>query len=175
MAKPKQQQLFDLYADSSGSKDFDEHYTDPIPASEIKLYDKYKVGNVTWLGTKGRMYKATPDMTSPREDNIFHQSKLEAVVSAIESGRRIITPASLAYIMMVDRDLVEETQEAHRNDRLWEYAITRPFSIRDIGKYWVKIRDGNHRIFGAFLAGAPYAWVNVLGRPDDDFPAGLLK
>lgn len=168
-------QLFYLYADGVTASTFDEYYNDPIPPQEIKLYDKYKVGNVTWLGTKGRMYKATPDMTSPREDNIFYSDKLETVVSAIKSGRQIVTYAPVAHLIEIDSTLVKETIEAANNDRLWEYAITRPFAKIDIGKYWVKIRDGNHRLFGAFLAGAPYAWVYVQNIQDVNLPARLLK
>ena len=83
--------------------------------------------------------------------------------------------APIAHLLQIDSTLVKETTEAANNERLWEYAITRPFTKRDIGKYWVKIRDGNHRAFGAFLAGAPYVWVYVQGRPYDEFSDGFLK
>lgn len=168
-------QLFYLYADGYSANSFDDYYNEPISSRDIELYDKYKVGNVTWLGEKGRMYKSTPDMTSPREDNIFSLDKLETVVAAIKNGRKIVTYAPIAHLLQIDSTLVKETTEAADKDRLWEYAITRPFKKRDIGKYWVKIRDGNHRAFGAFLAGAPYVWVYVQGTPYDEFSDGFLK
>lgn len=37
----------------------------------------------------------------------------------------------------------------------------------DIGTYWVDLRDGNHRAFGALAAGEPYIWVYAIPERTD--------
>lgn len=44
----------------------------------------------------------------------------------------------------------------------------------DLGRYWVRLRDGNHRAVGALLAGEPYVWVRVDPR-ETSLPPGALR
>jgi len=37
----------------------------------------------------------------------------------------------------------------------------------DIGEYWVDLRDGNHRAFGAIASGEPYIWAIALNDRTD--------
>lgn len=38
----------------------------------------------------------------------------------------------------------------------------------DLGDFWVQIRDGNHRAFGAFAAGEPYIYMIVMDNTVQD-------
>jgi hypothetical protein len=38
----------------------------------------------------------------------------------------------------------------------------------DLGEYWVDLRDGNHRAFGAIAAGEPYVWVRAIKDRTED-------
>lgn len=38
----------------------------------------------------------------------------------------------------------------------------------DIGMYWITLRDGNHRAFGALAAGEPYIWVYAIPDMTED-------
>lgn len=207
----KKDPLYNLEITERAPAPFHEFYVYPPNVKDLRFYERKKVGNILWFGKKGTMYKALPEYTSPREDNIFYPDKLAAVAEAVSSGEPIISYAPPAHLIRISLDEVEGTQRAAQNDRLWEYGIAHAFTTGepemdayladperaeereapsnseswhrkmrrharslerlkrgDLGKYWVKIRDGNHRIFGAFLGGAPYAWVNVERVSDRD-------
>ena len=45
----------------------------------------------------------------------------------------------------------------------------------DLGRAWARVRDGNHRLFGALLGGCPFGWVKVMRGEDLDLPSGWLR
>lgn len=54
----------------------------------------------------------------------------------------------------------EEYEEAKRDfEKRLKDAVNN--NEGDLGEWAVQIRDGNHRAFGAFLAGEPYIWVAI--------------
>lgn len=45
----------------------------------------------------------------------------------------------------------------------------------DLGRLWVRVRDGNHRLFGSLLGGCASAWVEVMKSNRSDLPDGYLR
>lgn len=45
----------------------------------------------------------------------------------------------------------------------------------DLGRYWARVRDANHRAFGSLIGGCPYFWMRVWSLPDERLPRGLLR
>ena len=213
-------QLFDLHAEYASADDFDLFYGEPLSRSEVATYDRYPGRRVTWLGERGRMLKVLPGYVSPRPDNIFDPQKLGAVAAAVREGRRIVTPAPYAHVMLIDADLVAHMRRQRRHGRLWEDGVARAFTSGDpaidlyledperaaeeegvegaglarwrakmarrvavaekakrgdFGRYWARVRDGNHRLFGALMGGEPYGWVKVKLDPGERLPDGVLK
>lgn len=200
-------------ADESG-RDFHDYY-DKDWEYEEKFSTKYYGRNVIWIGEEGRMLRASPDYISPRDDNIFEWDKLQAVRDhIIQSSEKVELDAALADVIVIDRTLIEETQEGAQSGRVQEWTIDHPFSTGDdeldeyladpeaflareedpeerreelekdiqisealergdFRKLWVRIRDGNHRVFGAIAAGEPYIWVKI--TKDSKVPGDVLE
>ena len=200
--------------------EYTEHYTE-YDEDDIELEpgDKLYYGrNVIWIGPEGKMFRATPDMTSPWKYNAFDNKKITAITDRIKNGETpvIFIKHPYAEVYPVSITEIQEMQESIKNDHFEEdYAIDRPFTTGDdeldaylgdseqylkdnydeddwdkiieefedrkeqavknqtgdIGSYWVQIRDGNHRVFGAFAAGEPYVYVKVL---DEYIKNGLV-
>lgn len=66
-----------------------------------------------------------------------------------------------------DPDEAEEFAEikAELDDSLQEAVDN---NEGDLGDFWVQIRDGNHRAFGAFAAGEPYIYMIVMDNTIQD-------
>ncbi len=73
------------------------------------------------------------------------------------------------YLLDKDEFLIEN---ASRSSRALRSKMARAMESRlvvasklpqsDLGKLWVRLRDGHHRVFGAFMAGETWAWVTRL-------------
>lgn len=151
----------------------------------------YTGKNVEWIGVPGEMFKADPRYITHIDGNIFDPKKLRSVVEGISrSDRPVRMFPPYGQIMKIDVDDVEESllyEELNQGrplttgDRTADDFLRDPdlFSeeeqeeIRelleeleeqgsgDLGKWRVTTRDGNHRTFGAILAGEPYIWVRL--------------
>lgn len=206
--------LWDPPIPESGDKDFHDYY-DKDWEYEEKFSTKYYGKNVIWIGEEGRMLRVSPDYISPREDNIFNWDKLQAVRDYIlQSSGKVKLDAAIADVIVIDRILIEETQEGAKSGRVEEWGINHPFTTGDdeldeyladpetflkyeedpeerrkeleneiliskqlergdFGKLWVRIRDGNHRVFGAIAAGESDIWVKV--TKDSKVPRDVLE
>ncbi len=84
--------------------------------------------------------------------------------------RFLADPAAAA-----ERSGVRGAERKHWERQMWK-------SVRDaerrhggdLGRLWARVRDGNHRLFGTLIAGAPHAWVRV-DPHDPVVPRGRLK
>ena len=138
---------------------FKDYYDAPPRARDLVGLQRRSGGFVVYYGEKDRMVRAWRGYTSPRVDNVLEPEKLAAVADYLLNDGTLRTLAPYAEILRIDRELVDETQDAARRGRLWEYGIDRPFDRDDLGRDWIRVRDGNRRLFGAFAAGEPYGWV----------------
>jgi len=94
-------------------------------------------------------------------------------------ARPFTTGDALLDAFLADADRAEE-EERPRNPLRWREAMKRKVETAnrlrrgDLGHFHAVVRDGNHRVFGSFLGGAPCAWVTVpKGHRADDDPAFL--
>lgn len=228
--------------------EFEDYYDRPPSEDDLKFAEKndnfYYGRNVAWIGDNGRMLRVPASELTPREDNIFDFDKMAAVKKHIEnSEEQVIFEAPIAQIVVVDFNLIEDTQKSYYSGGFeTDYNINEPFSLGDedldmyvgnpekwndencipsyddvllfekdpkewikdwsmdedpsewtedekedyesmleaieqhknvrneikeavenedgdIGEYWVDLRDGNHRAFGAIASGEPFVWV----------------
>jgi hypothetical protein len=146
--------------------DFEEFYP-PLDHAIIEHHEKhgdlYYGRNVVWL-TSGTVIRAYPDFSYAIQGNIFYPDKLAAVYQGInESEGRVHFYAPYGAVSLITEEDVEESQRAEIDGYLYDsYGISIPYDEEDIGEYIVQLRDGNHRAWGAFLAGEPYVYVNVI-------------
>ena len=86
-----------------------EYYGD-LPDVDINAYDKYYGRNVIWLGTKGEMFRATPDSAISISGNIFDEDKVEAVTEKIlEAEDRVVFYAPYGYVTKIELINVKES------------------------------------------------------------------
>lgn len=113
---------------------------------------------VTWIGTRGAVIKVPSEYARSFDGNVFSKEKLAAIRDAVRSGAHPTILMGYGRASLVDKDLVDEDRSAFDHHEL---LAGRPLDKRDIGQLLFQVRDGNHRSFGALIAGEPYIWMIV--------------
>jgi hypothetical protein len=177
------EQAEDLYCQES----FEDFYqASARGAIEYGPDEAYYGRDVIWLGWPGRMLRVTEDYARNIEGNIFDPCKLAAVRDGIlHAPDRVVFYAPYGTATLIEPDDVVEsikyaqyegldrpytTGDEDLDEVLVEgRTLTRAMKRRlaqavrrnqgDLGKLSFTIRDGNHRAFGAFLAGEPYIYM----------------
>jgi phage protein U len=116
---------------------------------------------VVWIGMDGALIAVDGKYARAIDGNIFDRKKLSSVVNAIETGQRPTLVVGYGDLSLIDANMVKEDQEAF--DR-GELMSDRPLEESDIGKFLYQIRDGNHRVFGALIAGEKKVWMHLMAN-----------
>lgn len=133
------------------AKGFDRSlYPDEIPLG-TKIYKGKKV---RWVGKPGTMIKLYPDQILPQRYNWWFPNQLAWAKAAAKEGAILFPPEARARL--VDDEVIEYSE-----DLVEEGELHRPFTEEDLGQVCAELADGNHRGFGALLAGEPYLWAYV--------------
>ncbi len=184
---PGDYELLDELADE-GIGDFEEYYPQSA-AGELEPSDPFYGRNVIWDGISGRTLRVYADYARAIDGNIFDPDKLSAVRDGIIHAPNrtvltapygtvsVVTPQDIKesieyaddypdYVLttgdsdlddyLVDPDDFDEEEQAESEELLTEAVAN---GEGDLGKLVYTIRDGNHRAFGALLAGEPYIWM----------------
>jgi len=168
-----------------GYGEFADYYPESA-AGELEPTDPYYGRNVIWDGYDGRMIRVHPDNIRMMPENIFDADKLAAIVSGIDEAHdrvvftapygmvSVITPQdvkeSIEYedeepfttgdpeldAWLVDPSIFDEDEQEELQKSLVK-AMER--GDGDLGQIIATVRDGNHRAFGALIAGEPYIYM----------------
>ena len=165
VATYKQNPLREPYSDveslrnlaSEGYGSFDDYYerwdTEDLDPEGLRYGRK-----VIWQVTPGRAVKIDPDYVVSMPENIFDPDKLAAIVDAVESGDKPVFDVGYGTVRVIGERDVAESQEAFERG---ETLTQRPLDDDDIGKLLFTVRDGNHRVFGALIAGERHVWMHL--------------
>ena len=187
----------------SGYGDFADYYP-ASAAGELKPTDPYYGRNVIWDGISGQMVRVQPDMAQAIDGNQFDADKLASIVSGIDEAQdRVVFTAPYGTVHFITPDDVRESiecaedypdyvlttgdadldewlvdpsdfspEEARDSIEALEHAVEH--NEGDLGSFTFTLRDGNHRAFGAMIAGEPYVYMiledNQFQDLDPDFP-----
>lgn len=113
---------------------------------------------VVWVGMEGALIEVDGKYARAIYGNVFDRKKLGSIVNAIETRQRPTLVVGYGDLHTITETDVREDQAAF--DR-GELMTDRPLDESDIGQFIYQIRDGNHRVFGAFLAGEKKAWIHL--------------
>ena len=113
---------------------------------------------VVWVGMEGALIEIDSRYARALDCNVFYPRKLSAIVNAIKSGQRPTLVVGYGDVGVITKLDVEQDQAAFARGEL---MTDRPLNESDIGQFIYRIRDGNHRVFGAFLAGETTAWMHL--------------
>jgi len=142
---------------SGGSGAFDDYYdrwdVDDLDPDGLRYGRK-----VIWQVTPGRAVKVDPDYVVSMPENTFDPDKLAAIVEAVESGDKPVFDVGYGTVRVIGERDVAESQEAFDRD---ETLTQRPLDEDDIGQLLFTVRDGNHRVFGALIAGESHVWMHL--------------
>lgn len=142
---------------SGGYGSFDDYYerwdTEDLDPEGLRYGRK-----VIWQVTPGRAVKIDPDYVVSMPENIFDPDKLAAIVDAVESGDKPVFDVGYGTVRVIGERDVAESQEAFERG---ETLTQRPLDEGDIGKLLFTVRDGNHRVFGALIAGERHVWMHL--------------
>ena len=142
---------------SEGYGTFDDYYerwdTEDLDPEGLRYGRK-----VIWQVTPGRAVKIDPDYVVSMPENIFDPDKLAAVVDAVQSGEKPVFDVGYGTVRVIgERDVIESQEAFERGETLTQ----RPLDDDDIGKLLFTVRDGNHRVFGALIAGERHVWMHL--------------
>jgi hypothetical protein len=170
---------------------------------DAEAEDIYYGRDVLWIGTEGRMVKVDPDYAMAIWGNTFDADKLAAVVQGIrDADDRVVFVAPYGTVVKIDPTVVKESIEyadeeemdrpyttgdeeldrylvdpdefkGRKREMQAKLKVAVKRSSGDLGKFQFTIRDGNHRAFGAMLAGEPYIYMIVADNQMQDFKQGL--
>lgn len=142
---------------SGGYGSFDDYYerwdTEDLDPEDLRYGRK-----VIWQVTPGRAIKIDPDYVVSMPENIFDPDKLAAIVDAVQSGEKPVFDVGYGTVRVIGERDVAESQEAFERG---ETLTQRPLDEGDIGKLLFTVRDGNHRVFGALIAGERHVWMHL--------------
>lgn len=142
---------------SGGYGAFDDYYehwdVDDLDPEGLRYGRK-----VIWQVTPGRAVKIDPDYVVSMPENIFDPDKLAAIVDAVQSGEKPVFDVGYGTVRVIGERDVAESQEAFDRD---ETLTQRPLDEDDLGKLLFTVRDGNHRVFGALIAGERHVWMHL--------------
>lgn len=142
---------------SGGYGAFDDYYehwdVDDLDPEGLRYGRK-----VIWQVTPGRAVKIDPDYVVSMPENIFDPDKLAAVVDAVQSGEKPVFDVGYGTVRVIGERDVAESQEAFERG---ETLTQRPLDEDDLGKLLFTVRDGNHRVFGALIAGERHVWMHL--------------
>lgn len=121
--------------------------------------DVVKMGRASrWTGPQGELVLIDPDYVRATDGNHFDPRKLAAVSDAVRSGQNPTFAVGYGTVLLIDEGLVREDQESFASGELMS---DRPLEKRDVGKLLYRVRDGNHRVFGALLGGENKVWMKL--------------
>ena len=158
-------------------------YVSPRPDN---IFDWEKLGAVKdYVESGGKLVTFAPFASLSKIELIDVQESQEAHLRGAglrEDGtaRPFTTGDDELDLYLGDPERAEEIERPDHPAR-WRAAMDRKAASAerhrrgDLGRYWARVRDGNHRLFGALLAGEPYAWVSIARQHASDYPPGLLK
>lgn len=194
---------------------------DRLDVDDVDPEEVYETRGVYWVGTPGRMYRASWDQVHAFPGNPFDPAKVATFAALIDGPDKPALYAPPAQSVLVELIDVEESQKSHADSELYEaMGMTRPLttgdeeldeyladpetfletyaedeedaavmaadmveradmavatSAGDLGKFIFQLRDGNHRAFGAQMAGEPYVWLNVVTSLQNELPDDELE
>jgi hypothetical protein len=161
-----------------------------IEAIEGNIFDADKLASVVELVID---HPDRVPIVAPLADviRITPQTVEESIEYAEEGGHIYTTGDEELDLFLVDpeealalySDLGDEedyeSEEAYKEDRadaLKAFEIDLASAVErgdgDLGSFHVQIRDGNHRTFGALLAGEPYVYVHIISWTMQDVRDG---
>ena len=182
-----------------------EDYFEESAAGELDPEVPYYGRNVIWDGIDGRMLRVYPRYARVMPENIFDPDKLAAVRDGITyADDRVVFTAPYGEATVIGPSEIKESieladeypdfvlttgdieldswledPETYRDEDQQEFmqdlnkAMAR--GDGDLGKILVTMRDGNHRAFGAFLAGEPYIYSILYENQFQDLDPNDLR
>lgn len=113
----------------------------------------------SWVIENDAVVKIDPDRVRSTDGNVFSSQKLSAVACAVRRGDKPMFGVGYGDVMLIDEDDLEEDERYF--DDLYDRSSMRPLDKRDLGKLLFRVRDGNHRTFGALLGGETEVWMHL--------------
>jgi len=120
---------------------------------------------VRWLIHTPYVVRVPVERVLLTEENEWNPAHAAALLEVIENEDGPVFRLPAARVHRIDRKDVKAT-EAERRDGQLEYqrSMLRPWEPTDVGHFYVKLLDGNHRALAAIAAGE--TWIPVVVGPD---------